>query len=460
MRKTRLTLVIPCESEKSPYIIPLKKPLLGVGFLAAVAMRAGFETEIIDAFIEELSPQQVLNRIVEFRSSVVGISLHLLAYRFVTDLVGLCRERGILVVVGGPEVTLNSERVMEEIRPDVAVIGEGENTLLDLLEVHEKMNCWSIDELQDVQGIAYFVDTNKIVTTKLRSRITTLDDLPFFPYEEYPLDLYNLQCDIVAKNPVIPLYTSRGCPFECSFCSSREVWNRRCYFMSGQRVVDEIENIKTKFSPAGLQFQDDHFTLNRNRVIEICEGLIHRKIDLPWICLSRAERLDVELLRLMQKAGCKGMWFGIESGSKRVLSIMRKNIDLDSAISIIQNGKKLGMAIGVSMIVGYPTQTLQEEMETVDFLEKAKATFVMISPYIGYPGSETYRQYLMKGSKYIYSEQAGIILPNSEDLDWPQKVIWAQKLTRRFNWTPRLLWHEIKTLGLFRTTIKIVKRIV
>jgi radical SAM superfamily enzyme YgiQ (UPF0313 family) len=165
--------------------------------------------------------------------------------------------------------------------------------------------------------------------------------------------------------------------------------------MSAPRVVEELDHIVRTYSPAGIYFRDDHFALRRERVIDICEGLLKRNLNIPWGCLGRSEGLDEELFRLMKRAGCRGMWFGIESGSKRILSLIRKEISLERVLEVVHAGKRAGLAMGASIIVGFPTQTRDEEEETIRFLKKAKFTFVMVAPYVGYPGSDMYREFLV-----------------------------------------------------------------
>ena len=167
--------------------------------------------------------------------------------------------------------------------------------------------------------------------------------------------------------------------------------------------------------------------------------------------MGRTECLDEDLFKLMKRADCRGLWFGIESGSKRVLSFIRKGLDLDKVQDVVIAAKRAGLGVGASMIVGFPTQTIAEEQETIEFLKKVKFTIVWLGPYIGYPGSELYRDYLGIGSKYVYKEVEGIILPNSEEMTWPEKVEWSSKYAKVFNLTVRRLLYQLKVLGVIST---------
>jgi len=227
--------------------------------------------------------------------------------------------------------------------------------------------------------------------------------------------------------------------------------------MSAERVVDEIEHISRRYPAQGIYFRDDHFTLKKQRVVDICEGLLRRNVRMPWMCLGRTEGLDEEVFKLMKRSGCRGIWFGLESGSRRILSLIRKEIDTNGVLEVINAGKRAGLAIGGSFIVGFPTQTMAEEEETIEFLKKAKLTFVMIAPYVGYPGSDMYREFLSDGGKYVYSEITGIILPNSEDMSWPEKVEWSQRCELKFNRTLERVSYYVRTHGAIRTIGKATK---
>jgi radical SAM superfamily enzyme YgiQ (UPF0313 family) len=221
--------------------------------------------------------------------------------------------------------------------------------------------------------------------------------------------------------------------------------------MSAERVLDEIEHITANYPVKGINFHDDTFPLNENRVIAICEGILKRSIKIPWACQGRAEGLDEEILRLMKRAGCKSMSFGIESGSKRILSLINKEIDSEQALATVRRVKKAGIAVIASIMVGLPTQTIAEENQTIQFLKKAKCTIVYMAPYIGYPGSDTYRQFLSSDNKYVYKRIGTLVLPNSEDLSWPQKVAFARRYNRKFNLTFRRLIYLIANYGIITT---------
>ncbi len=444
----KITLVIPNYRKIYEYALLAKKPLLGIGYIAAVLMQKGWSVNVIDAFVENLTPQQTIKRIQSFGSEIVGISLNLLTYEFTKGLTELCRNCGMKVIIGGPEVTINPEVVVKEVRPDVVVIGEGEQTIPELLAILESEGHWSRKNLADVKGIAFYDIDGQIIRTDARKRIMDLDSLPFMPYDIFPMNSYELFYGMLPKAPVFGVYTSRGCPFNCSFCSNREVWNRKCFYMSAERALNEIEHIIANYPVKGINFLDDSFSLNEKRVVDICEGILSRGIKIPWACQGRAEGLDEETLKLMKRAGCKNISFGIESGSKRILSLINKEIDPEQALETIRRVQKAGITVTALIMIGLPTQTMAEENQTIQFLEKARCTLVFIAPYMGYSGSEIFRRFLSNDNKYVYKRMGTLVLPNSEDMSWPQKVAFARRYNRKFNLTFRRLAYEITNFGL------------
>ncbi|MCD4831493.1 MAG: B12-binding domain-containing radical SAM protein [Anaerohalosphaeraceae bacterium] len=447
----KVTLVIPNYEKIFECSILSKRPLLGIGYIAAVLMQNGWAVNVVDAFAENLTPQQALKRLLDFDAKIVGVSVNLLAYSFSKEFTKLCHNNDVKVVVGGPEVIINPEGVINGISPDVAVIGEGEQTTLELLSLLESGGHWNPEVLLNIKGIVFRNTDGEIIRTDTRPRMKNLNDLPFMPYELFPIKNYDLRYGVLPHDPIFSVYTSRGCPFNCSFCSNREVWQRKAFYMSAERVLDEIEHISKKYMISGINFHDDCFPLNRQRVVDICEGLLKRDIKISWMCPARADKVDEELLKLMKRAGCRNIWFGIESGSERILSLIRKEIDTEQALEAIQLVKKTGIAVAASIMVGLPTQTMAEDMQTIKFLEKAKCTLVYMAPYVGYPGSDLYKEFLREDNKYVYKRIGTFVLPNSEDMTWPEKVVFARRYSRKFNMTFRRIGCQINNFGLFTT---------
>jgi len=202
----------------------------------------------------------------------------------------------IRLIVGGIHPTSLLKKSIDEFEyVDIFVIGEGEITLLEILKNYKK---------EKIKGIA-FKKGKKVITNLQREFIQNLDELPFPARNMLPsLENYKLGFDWEGRTPATTIFTSRGCPFNCIYCASKVMWKRKVRFRSAENVLKEIDFLVKKYKIREILFYDDHFTLNKKRLLEICEGLIKRKYDLTWCCLSRVDSIDFETAEVMKRAGC------------------------------------------------------------------------------------------------------------------------------------------------------------
>jgi anaerobic magnesium-protoporphyrin IX monomethyl ester cyclase len=232
------------------------------------------------------------------------------------ELAQLFKDDCDLLVVGGPLPTLAPADFLDTF--DVAAIGEGEETLVELVKCVEKG-----EDFSNVKGVAY-KDRGKIRFTPARNFVQNLDDLPFPSRELFDNEAYKKYYSKRFGYTITSLITSRGCPFSCDFCS-RPVFGTSFRTRSPSNIADEVGSI-VSFGYDRVWFADDCFTLNRAHLISVCDEMIRGGIDVGWECLSRADTVDREAARRMRQAGCVRVFFGIESGNNDVLTLMRKQI--------------------------------------------------------------------------------------------------------------------------------------
>ncbi len=357
---------------------------LGLLYVAAVLDRAGYKPEILDAFIADF-PFRKIGDITEVGMPYKRIKEEI--KRRKPDIVGIANpftsqvehaikvadiikevDSSILTVVGGPHVTVVPKKFLEEARNvDISVIGEGEHTMLDIIRVFEGKK-----KIEDVQGIAHRID-EELVQNSPRLFNENLDELPYPAYhlvdmEQY-LDPERIEYRSFQKR-ALSMITSRGCPFNCSFCSVHLHMGKTFRGHSVYYVVDHIEHVVNKYRVKTIYFEDDNLTFDIRRFEAICDKIIEKDIKFQWETPNgvRADYLTLKLLKKMKKSGCQSVFVGVESGDQYVLDkIIGKSLKLKNIIKFAEMCKKIDLKTGAFYVIGFPGETKESMMNTVDF---------------------------------------------------------------------------------------------
>ncbi len=270
----------------------------------------------------------------------------------------------ILTVLGGPALFSAEEILSVNSEIDVIVRGEGEVTISEIANSYDG----SLESIKAIDGISYRTDKNGIVSNADRQLIKSLDVLPFPDYDDLPLHEYPQN---KFGMPVMPVVGSRGCIGDCVFCVEKRLWGNTYRMRSPENIVSEIKNIKEKYGPSIIRFNDSSINCNIKSLEKLCDLLNEEKLGMQWTCNARIRpEMNTKLLRKMRQAGCMGLWFGIESGSQRVLRKMKKGIDLETAKNVIRDTAKNGIRVQIFMIVDFPGETLGDFNKSVTFLEQ------------------------------------------------------------------------------------------
>ncbi|MCX8181866.1 MAG: B12-binding domain-containing radical SAM protein [Candidatus Methanomethyliaceae archaeon] len=362
----------------------LKAPPLGLAYIAAAIKKEGYDVSIIDSVALDISHHKLGEILQREHPDVIGVTSTTPtiydAMKSVTIAKNVCPDS--ITIMGGCHITFLPEETMGECTSlDIGVIGEGEATVVDLLNAFEAKK-----PLSEVDGIVYRKDA-KLVRTRPRRLIENLDDIPFPARDLLPLDRYTV---LGERHRLGNILTSRGCPFRCIFCSSSQFYGKRFRARSPKNVVDEIEELINKYKIKTFEIIDDNFTVDKKRAMEITEEIIRRGLKIWWTCGSRVDLISRELLESMKKAGCALIYYGIESGSERVLSILRKGITLEQAKSAIRLAKEVGMEVVGSFIIGVPGETKEDVMKTIKFAKESGIDFAQFTAMTPYPGTEVY----------------------------------------------------------------------
>ncbi|MHC5081238.1 MAG: B12-binding domain-containing radical SAM protein, partial [Planctomycetota bacterium] len=365
-------------------------PALGLYILAAEAKRAGHEVRMVDLAIQPRPYAQALAEILEFSPDLVGLAAVTVnvhhAARFAADLKKQRPE--ILAVLGGPHGTALPDETLKRYPVfDAVVLGEGERTLLELLENPRGNGAW-----EEVAGLALPRDGTCIHTAP-RERIHDLDRIAFPAWEyipDYP-EGYTAPLFNFKRLPAATLITSRGCPLHCKFCS-RAVFGNRIRFHSAAYVLEMVDLLHRQYGVRHLIFYDDMFVANRKRLIEICEGLLAYKGRISFSCNGRIGYMSRETLGLLKKAGCWQIAYGIESGTQKILDILDKRQTLDQIENEVRMTREAGIRVKGLFMMGLPGESAQSVWATVRFAARLRLDLFQITKFTPLPGSPLYRE--------------------------------------------------------------------
>ncbi len=359
-------------------------PPLGLMYLAAyLEKNSNYNISILDCPVEGLNYNQLEKRIEQEKPDVVGITAMTFTLLDVIKTVQTTKRVNskIKIILGGPHIHIYPEETIKIRGIDYLVLGEGEKPLKDLLDRLDDTK-----KLYEIKGIV-FKDQDRIINTGPREPIENLDALPF-PARH--LTLYKKYGSMVAKRfPVTTMFTSRGCPYKCLFCD-RPHLGKVFRDRSANNVVDEMEECQ-KMGIKEIFIYDDTFGVNRQRVLDICNEILKRKLEIAWDVRNRVNVVDEEILQKMKEAGCSRIHYGVEAGTQKILNVLRKGITLDQVRKAFALTRKVDIQTLAYFMIGSPTETKEDILETIKFMKKLNPDFVHISITTPFPATDLYR---------------------------------------------------------------------
>ncbi|MBS3165653.1 radical SAM protein [Candidatus Woesearchaeota archaeon] len=392
MSKIKVAIVNPSLTReeklgKSAKYTSAELPPLGLCYLAAALREKGYEVKIIDAPGQFLPIEETIKQVLEFKAEYVCLAATIISIFPAADFTNeLARKSNIKVILGGPHVTAVPEETMEKFPEfDIAIIGEAEITLPEVLKVLENKG-----DLKEVDGLIFKLD-GKLIKNRPRKLIQNLDTLPLPAYDLIPNLAENYRPSKLTYHrlPSTSIITSRGCPHQCTFCD-RSVFGNQWRFHSAEYIMKVINWLHKDYGIVDFFFVDDHFTVNKERAMKICNAIIDSNLDITWSVIGRVDYVDVEMLKMMKKAGCKQVSFGLESGSQQILDFLKKGVTLDKMRYGVRITKEIGMEVKGLFMVGTPTETKETLDETMNFIKELKLDFVNVGAFTPIPGAEIY----------------------------------------------------------------------
>ena len=390
-------------------------PPLGLGYLSSYLKKFGINTVIIDGLRDRLELCRMVDMILDLKPDAVAITCLTAFYNEVVILSRELKKNKIITIIGGQHPTFLPYQTLVESQADYVVCGEGEIPLLDLINKN-----FRIDKIRGVYSLENLKDERQEIIKSLI--VENLDELPFPDWEQMNPKSYTKAPHgaVIKKFPVGVIITSRGCPYECTFCASPKFCDRRIRFRTPENVVEEIEYLIRNYKVKEIHFEDDNLTLNVDNVKKLCRLLIEKKIKINWACPNgiRADNISPELIELMKESGCYYFAYGIESVNPQILKNIKKRESIETIEKAINIADRAGISTQGFFIFGLPGDTASTIEENINFALRSglsRAQFLMLDIL---PGSE------------LWDTLKGKFIPNWGKLSFREPEWLPENITR------------------------------
>lgn len=364
---------------------------LGLGYIAAYLRKYGnHEVQLYEPEAQGLSYQDLAKIIKDNSPDVIGLTCSTPNFFRAIELAQIARKNSnAKIVLGGVHASALPEFIIETYSDliDCLVRGEGEITMLELIKAYQKNS-----GLEAIKGIVYKKD-NKIIANEPRPFIEDLDSVPFPARDLIPQKLFWPNLHNSRYKNCLSILTSRGCPFNCSFCAARIISGRKYRMHSVDYVLEEMEMLKKDYNAQQLLITDDTFTINHERLEEICRGMIKKGLGLKWFCFAQVNTVNKEILKLMKQAGCYNIGFGVESADEEILKKMGKPIKPEQALKTIRTANEIGLKTQAFYIFGTPGETKEQMERTIKFAKRVNSTLVFFNMLVPYPGTREFQYF-------------------------------------------------------------------
>ncbi len=415
-------------------------PYLSLATLAGTVLQCHHDARILDLSISPQPQEDLMKEIRSYQPDVVAITCTTALFpeaKQIADVV-LKELPNVTLLTGGAHPSNEPIRVLEESKFDMAIFGEGEMTLADIIMGKP---------LNEIPGISYR-HKDRIFINQTREFVQNLDELPFPAWHLYDLSKYRTPRLTGRKNPVGAMETSRGCPYLCTYCN-KGVFTIKWRGKSAQRVVDEMEYmLKCGFKE--IHIWDDMFSTDRDRAKKICDLIIQRGLKFPWNIYNgiRVDSVDQELLNKLKQAGCYRVSFGVESGNQRVLDGIKKGIQLEQAKNAFAMAKKANIETMGFFMLGLPDDTEETMQETIEFASQLQPDIPKAGILMPLPGTPLYKEWVEKGiiknfnwDEFVFHAPAKVY--KHPNLDYQTTFKYYNKFYSQLMLNPKFLFNRL-----------------
>lgn len=437
-------------------------PSLGLAYLAAVLEKESHQVKIIDCSIG--LTHDSLRGILDTDTTqpdIVGITATTPVIASAKSVAEIVRAvyKNCLIVIGGVHVTSLPEETLAGLCFDVGVLGEGEYTFLELVQ---RFNSEGPACFSSIKGLAYRVGSHVVVNEK-RPLIKNLDELPL-PARHLlpPLAAYHPTPASYVRLPVGVLMSSRGCPYQCSFCD-RSVFGVSYRMRSVDKILDEMEELIHVYGAREIRFFDDTITVNKNKLFELVDKMKQRGINVPWTALSRVDAITPDVLQKLKEGGCWQILVGVESGDDRMLQIMNKGVTVEQNSRAIKLMNAFNIEVRADLLVGVPGETTESLQKTLDFVLNHDLDYACFNKFVPFPSLELTRELQAKGYSFDLSKGSSILDIDSDSIFVPDTLDEAEyraflkSVHKKFYLRPSYILKRlfrIKTFEQFKGQVK------
>jgi len=434
---------IPDEAEETLQVYPA----LGIGYLASYLQKHDYPVDILDAHALKMEPEEYTRTLKEKNPDIIGITSTTIGWPGAVEAAELARKAlpNALIIAGGPHLSVYPEESLSFPFIDMAVIGDGEETLLEI--VKKKENGERID---DIKGTAVKKDGNVKVNPP-RPWIENLSDLPHPAVDLLPLERY--KC-LTLEHPFFTMISTRGCPYKCGFCSQVYCGNR-VRFRTPEDLVDEIEKYVRYYGAKEIVMFDETFTINEKRVLKICELIKERKLKFRWSIRTRVDTVTDRMMAALKEAGCYGLHMGVESGDPHILKVMRKGITLDQVRWAFKTARKYGFITRGYFMIGYLDENPDTYRATIDLARELDLDFASFSITTPLPATHLFEESIRRGyidpdfwKKYTLLKVSKEDFPHIPSEHWDEKELnnMMRKSYYSFYLRPAYAWRRISSV--------------
>ena len=432
----------------APWSLGRKLPPLGLAYVGAALEKAGFQVEILDNYLLKKPIEEVKAIIKKIQPEIVGITCGSATYQRCIETAHAAKEAEpkCKVVVGGWHASYMPETLLDHSEVDYVVVGEGEQAMTELTTLITGGN---VKSPITIPGVAY--RHRGEIAKNTTQFISDLDQVPFPARHLLPMTMYGRRIEFLNVEPVDIMSVTRGCPYHCAWCDVETLWGKQCRSFSPKRIFEEMEHLAKKYGSKGIYFISDNFTIRKRQTLELCELIKKEKIDIEWACDTRVDLLSRDLLEGMKEAGCKTIWFSIESGSPPILKKLNKSTTLKQITDAFRLCREAGIQIACSFMLGIPGEKVRDMDISLKFAKKLDPDWCRFNTYVAYPGSVLYEEVRQK---HLYDRvEDYVFYVKTEDFDFEKVSEIQRRFHDSFNKSPKRILRKLRRDGVF-TTLK------